>query len=103
VAHGGSGDTGVAGKLIQRWRDHRVPAIVFTGYIAPGTTGRTIVEAGRARFQRWNVHPTFADNVRLIEGVDPRRVIPAFGDSRFYATWRKRLTCEVVTTKVVVL
>ena len=104
VAHGGSGDTGVAGKLIARWREQNAPAIVFTGYIAPGTTGRRIVDAGRARFQRWNVHPTFADNVRLIEAAAPRRVIPAFGDSRFYPAWRERFTsCEVVTDKVVAL
>jgi Cft2 family RNA processing exonuclease len=101
VAHGGSGDTGVAAALIARWREQSEPAIVFTGHLAAGTTGRKLVEQGRARFRRWNVHPTFAQNLRLIESVNPRRVIPAFGDARFLPTWRASLAPRVVITSKV--
>jgi Cft2 family RNA processing exonuclease len=92
VAHGGSGDVGVAGALIKRWKDTPEPQIKFTGHLAAGTTGRKLVDSGRAIFQRWNVHPTLADNLRLIESVDPKRVIPAFGDPKYLPTWRQRLT-----------
>ncbi len=91
VAHGGSGDTGVAGALIARWRDASDPTIAFTGYLAASTTGRKLVDSGRALFQRWNVHPTFSDNLGLVASVDPKRVVPAFGDPKHLAAWRARL------------
>jgi Cft2 family RNA processing exonuclease len=91
VAHGGSGDAGTAAALIRRWRDAREPAIVFTGHLAAGTTGRKLLDHGRAAFQRWNVHPTFAQNIALIEKIAPQRVLPAFGDARHIAVWRERL------------
>lgn len=104
VAHGGSGDTGIPAKLIARWHEARDPAIVFTGHLPAGTTGRALVDNGRAKFQRWNVHPTFAQNMQLIARVDPRRVVPAFGDTRFYPLWRERLAQrEVLTSSVVEL
>jgi Cft2 family RNA processing exonuclease len=101
VAHGGSGDTGIAAALIRRWVGESDPAIVFTGHLAAGTTGRKLVDGGRALFRRWNVHPTFLQNMRLIENVNPRRVLPAFGDARFYPIWRECLAPrEVITSKV---
>ncbi len=104
VAHGGSGDVGVAAALIARWREQSAPTIVFTGHLPAGTTGRQLVDGGRARFQRWNVHPTFAQNLRLIESVNPRRVIPAFGDPAFFPAWRAGVAPrEVITSTVVTL
>jgi hypothetical protein len=101
VAHGGSGDVGTAAALIRRWRDQAGPAIVFTGHLAAGTTGRALVGSGRGLFRRWNVHPTLSQNLRLIDSVNPRRVLPAFGDARFYPTWSERLAPrEVATSKV---
>ena len=98
VAHGGSGDTGVAGALIKRWAQQRDPTIMFTGHLAAGTTGRRIVDGGRAKFQRWNVHPRTWDNLDLVGRVKPRTVLPAFGDAKFYPFWRERLRqCEVAT------
>jgi hypothetical protein len=77
---------------------------VFTGHLPAGTTGRTLVDSGRALFQRWNVHPTLSQNLRLIASVDPRRVVPAFGDERFYPMWRNGLAPrEVITSKATVL
>jgi Cft2 family RNA processing exonuclease len=104
VVHGGTGDTGVAAALIGQWRDRSDPAIVFTGHLAEGTAGRKLVDGGRALFQRWNVHPTFSQNLQLIKGVNPRRVLPAFVDPRFLATWRARLAPrELITSKMTVL
>ena len=104
VAHGGSGDAGVAAALIQRWHDQADPMIVFTGHLPAGTTGRQLMDSGRALFRRWNVHPTFSQNVRLIESVDPRRVLPAFGDARFFPIWRAHLAPrEVITSTVTML
>jgi Cft2 family RNA processing exonuclease len=101
VAHGGSGDAGVAAALIRRWRDQSDPAIVFTGHLAAGTTGRKLVDQGRALFRRWNVHPTFSQNLRLVESVNPRRVMPAFGDPRLFPLWRTSLAPrEVITSPV---
>jgi Cft2 family RNA processing exonuclease len=101
VAHGGSGDSGVAAALVRRWREQSEPAIVFTGHLAAGTAGRALVDQGRARFRRWNVHPTFSQNLRLIEGVNPRRVMPAFGDARFFPLWRTSLAPRGVITSPV--
>jgi Cft2 family RNA processing exonuclease len=101
VAHGGAGDAGVAAALIHRWREERSPAIIFTGHLPAGSTGRKLVDLGRAQFHRWNVHPTLSQNLALIARVNPRRVVPAFGDARFHPLWRERLAPrEVVTTKV---
>jgi len=102
VAHGGSGDVGVAGALIKRWQDKLDPTILFTGHVAAGTSGRRLVESGRACFQRWNVHPRASDNLQLIESVKPQRVIPAFGDGKFAAFWRvqmaQRQECQVLSS-----
>jgi Cft2 family RNA processing exonuclease len=104
VAHGGSGDTGVAGALIARWRDAHEPMVLFTGHLAAGTTGRALVDTGRAKFQRWNVHPRLPDNLRLVEAVGPKRVIPAFGDPRYLPVWRERVAPrELVSATPIVL
>jgi len=101
VAHGGTGDTGIPAALIARWRDAREPRIVFTGHIAAGTTGRKLVDSGRAGFSRWNVHPTLAQNLALLERLAPRRVMPAFGDAKFFPVWRAHLgPREVITSTV---
>jgi Cft2 family RNA processing exonuclease len=91
VAHGGSGDAGTAAALIRRWRDEREPKIVFTGHLPAGTTGRKLLDSGRAAFQRWNVHPTFAQDLALLEEIAPQRVLPAFGEARHLPVWRERL------------
>ena len=50
-----------------------------------------LVDAGRALFARWNVHPTFPDNLGLVASVDSKRVMPAFGDPKYLPLWRARL------------
>jgi len=107
VSHGGSGDAGVAGVLIKRWQDKPDPIILFTGHVASGTTGKRLVESGRALFARWNVHPRVSDNLALIDSVKPRRIIPAFGEGKYAAFWQDRMAqrqgCEVLTRTPVVL
>jgi Cft2 family RNA processing exonuclease len=104
IAHSGSGDVGVAAALIKRWRDARIPMIVFTGHLAAGTAGRMLVDSGRALFQRWNVHPAFSDNLRLVESVNPRRVTPAFGNPKYLTAWRQGAApCEVLSESPVAL
>jgi Cft2 family RNA processing exonuclease len=105
VSHGGSGDAGVAGALIKRWQDKPDPTILFTGHVASGTTGRRLVESGRALFQRWNVHPRASDNLALIDSVKPQRIVPAFGDGKYAAFWQARMAgrCEVLTDTPIAL
>jgi Cft2 family RNA processing exonuclease len=104
VAHGASGDIGVAAKLIERWQDEREPTILFTGHLGADSTGRRLVDGGRAQFSRWNVHPRFSDNLRLIEHIAPKRVIPAFGEPKHLPTWRAHLAPrEVVSSKSLTL
>jgi len=69
-----------------------IRAIVFNGPIwPPAQHGEGGGWRARALLRRWNVHPTFSQNRRLIENVSPRRVRPAFGDARFYPIWRECL------------
>jgi len=101
VAHGGTGDTGVPAALIERWHDAREPQIVFTGHLADGTTGRKLVDCGRAAFSRWNVHPTLSQNLTLLARIAPRRILPAFGDGKFFPLWRAHLAPREVITSAV--
>jgi Cft2 family RNA processing exonuclease len=107
VSHGGSGDAGVAGALIKRWQDKPDPIILFTGHVASGTTGRRLVDSGRALFQRWNVHPRASDNLALIDSVKPQRIIPAFGDGKYAAFWEAQMAgrqgCEILTSTPIAL
>jgi Cft2 family RNA processing exonuclease len=91
VAHGASGDIGIAAALIRRWEGERDPAILFTGHVGADSTGKKLLDSGRARFQRWNVHPRFSDNLSLVEHLAPRQIIPAFGEPQHVSAWRTRL------------
>ena len=84
--------------MIKRWEGKPDPTILFTGYIAAGTSGRRLVDSGRGLFQRWNVHPRASDNFALIESVKPQRIIPAFGDGKYAAFWRSRMPQRQVLT-----
>jgi Cft2 family RNA processing exonuclease len=104
VAHGGTGDVGVSGALIKRWESEPKVTMLFTGHIAAGTSGRRLVDTGRARFERWNVHPRLSDNLALVERIDPKRLIPAFGDRKYVAVWRARLPLrEVIASTPITL
>lgn len=75
-------DAGAAAKLVEQWEHASHPAIVFTGYIPPGTPADRLVKSGRAKFLRWNVHPRLSDNVALVRATAAATVIPAFCDRK---------------------
>ncbi|GGA62514.1 MBL fold metallo-hydrolase [Pelagibacterium lentulum] len=69
---------GLAGQLLERWAGRNDWNIVFTGHLARSTPARTLVDCGRARFVRWNVHPRLRDLIALVEHVKPHAILPAF-------------------------
>lgn len=79
---------GEAGSLAAQWERESAPEIVFTGYFPPGSPAQRMVDAGRARYVRWNAHPRLADNAALVRATGARVVVPAFGDARHLDAWR---------------
>ncbi|MEF2071623.1 MBL fold metallo-hydrolase [Consotaella aegiceratis] len=80
IAASADGTGGVAGALLRRWQKDRDVTIVFTGHLARGTPAERLVDAGRAEFVRWNVHPRLRDLRALAGQLDARVVMPAFLD-----------------------
>jgi hypothetical protein len=80
--------SGRAAELVAIWESRSTPAIVFTGYIPPGTPAERLTREGRATYQRWNVHPRLSDNAALVRRTRARQVLPAFGERRHVDTWR---------------
>jgi Cft2 family RNA processing exonuclease len=76
------GSGGVTAELIAKWENTSEPAIVFTGYIPPGSPADRLVKSGRAKFLRWNVHPRLSDNIALVRSTGAATVIPAFCDRK---------------------
>ena len=77
------GSGGATAKLIALWEHATQPAIVFTGYIPPGSPADRLVKSGRAKFLRWSVHPRLSDTIALLRATGAATVIPAFCDSKF--------------------
>ncbi len=86
AADAGSGE---AGEIAARWAAGNHHAIVFTGYVPPGTAAHRLTSSGRARYLRWNVHPRLRDNVALVRQTRARTVLPAFGEHRHRAAWEQ--------------
>jgi Cft2 family RNA processing exonuclease len=80
IAASADGTSGTTKQLLEQWERQTEPAIVFTGYRAPGTPADRLIKSGRAQFLRWNVHPRLADVVALAQAVKPKTIIPAFCD-----------------------
>lgn len=95
---------GEAARLIAQWEHQPDPAIVFTGYLPPGTPAERLTSSGRARYLRWNVHPRLSDNTALVRAVGARTVLPAFGDARHLPAWRQAFApAQVVLAQTVAL
>ena len=93
---------GEAARLAASWEKEETPDIVFSGYLPPGTPAQRLVEAGRAHYVRWNVHPRLSDNAMLVKTCGARTALPAFGDEKHLAAWRKAFApARVVTSGVV--
>jgi hypothetical protein len=80
--------SGEAARLVKQWENESAPAIVFTGYLPPGTPAERLTKSGRARYVRWNVHPRLADNAALARATGARTVLPAFGEARHLDAWQ---------------
>jgi Cft2 family RNA processing exonuclease len=102
LAASADGTSGAAKQLLERWQDTAEPAIVFTGYRAPGTPADRLIKNGRAQFLRWNVHPRLSDVVAMVETVKPQTVIPAFCDRTQLTGLRQALAPACVTMDAVV-
>ena len=79
--------SGEAARLVKQWEAEPEPAIVFTGYVPPGTPAERLTRSGRARYVRWNVHPRLSDNAALVRATRARTVLPAFGEARHIDHW----------------
>lgn len=95
-------DGGTAAQLVAQWEHAAHPAIVFTGYIPPGTPAERLVRSGRATFLRWNVHPRLSDNVALVRSTGAATAIPAFCDRKFLPALQAALKPANVTMDHVV-
>ncbi len=91
------GSDGVTAELIAKWENTSEPAIVFTGYIPPGTPADRLVKSGRAKFLRWNVHPRLSDTIALVRSTGATTVIPAFCDSKVLPALQAALKPAKVT------
>lgn len=85
LAASADGTSGATKPLLEQWEHQSEPAIVFTGYRAPGTPADRLIRNGRAQFLRWNVHPRLSDIVALAQAVKPKTIIPAFCDHAQFA------------------
>lgn len=97
LASRADGTAGEAGRLIEEWERQAEPAIVFTGYLPPGTPAERLTRTGRARYIRWNVHPRLDDNAALARRVRARAVLPAFGDACHLPAWQAAFSPARVT------
>jgi metallo-beta-lactamase superfamily protein len=88
---------GEAADWVARWEHEAAPDIVFSGYFPPGSPARRLVDSGRARYIRWNVHPRLSDNAALARMVKARTVMPAFADARYLDAWRAAFAPARVT------
>lgn len=80
--------SGRAAALVTQWAGAPAPAIVFTGYLTPGTPAERLTQSGRASYLRWNVHPRLSDNAKLVRETRAKTVLTAFGDARHEGAWR---------------
>jgi hypothetical protein len=80
--------SGEAAGLVSAWENTPAPAIVFTGYVPPGTPAERLTRSGRGTYMRWNVHPLLSQNTALAVRVGAHMVLPAFGDAaRHRGAW----------------
>lgn len=88
LASRADGMSGETAGLIAQWEQQPDPAIVFSGYLPPGTVAERLTRSGRAQYLRWNVHPLLSDNARLVSRAGAKAVVPAFGDAKHLPAWQ---------------
>jgi hypothetical protein len=97
LAAAADGSSGATARLLAEWQKAAEPAIVFTGYVTPGTPAERLVKGGRGKFVRWNVHPRLSDVMTLVQSVKPQTAIPAFCDRSQLALLAEKLAPARVT------
>ncbi len=97
LAASADGSSGATARLLAQWRHTAEPAIVFTGYLTPGTPAERLVKSGRGQFVRWNVHPRLSDVIVLAQAIKPQTVIAAFCDRAQLALLADKLAPVRVT------
>lgn len=80
VVSDGEASNGMAAQWVSEWEDKEYPTFVFTGYLGKGTPARRLVHSNRARWKRWNVHPTFSENLELLHSVGAKEAVPCFSE-----------------------
>jgi len=104
LASRADGTAGETARLIAQWEHQTDPVMIFTGYLPPNTPAARLIDSGRARYQRWNVHPRLSDNAALTHAVGAKTVLPAFGDAKHLATWQQAFApAHVVLSGKIVL
>jgi hypothetical protein len=98
LASSGDAASGTAAALVSAW-EIAGPAIVFTGYLPPGTPAERLTTTGRARYLRWPVHPRLPDNSRLVKSSAALTVLPAFGDAAHLEAWQAAFSPARVVLK----
>jgi hypothetical protein len=89
LAASADASSGDAARLVSQWEALAAPAMVFSGYIPPGSPAERLTASRRARYLRWNVHPRISDCADLVRQTRARTVMPAFGESRHLPAWQK--------------
>ncbi len=80
IAANGATTAGLSKTLMARFVPNDEVQILLTGHVEQGTPARAALEAGRANFLRWNVHPRLRDLAWLHELVRPQSTLYAFCD-----------------------
>ena len=87
-------DGGAAAKLIEQWENAPRPAIVFTGYIPPGTPADRLVKSGRAKFLPRRMTENYLLNADAIAAV-----LSALGEEGLKAAAIDSLLRKYATTR----
>lgn len=103
LAAAADGSSGASARLLAEWENAAEPAIVFTGYVTPGTPAERLTKSGRGKFVRWNVHPRLSDVMTFMQAIKPRTVIPAFCDRSQLTLLSEKLAPARVTMEQTVI
>lgn len=90
IAAGPNAERGASKPLAARIAASGGARIVLTGHVAKGSPAEALVAAGKARFHRWNVHPTLTQAKALVAEAAPRAMLAAFCDGAALAELRAR-------------
>lgn len=96
VAAGAKLDRGPAAELARRWTGREDARILLTGHVPAGCPARALLEAGRAVWRRWPVHPDRACLERLVAATGARWIVPLFDPAVDPAAWAAAFPgCEI--------